>query len=325
MVEKLEITGKSINECIEEGVKKLGIDLSDEEHEVVEEGSKGFLGIGARPFKVLVWSKSQAEKEEKEEKKAEKKEVKAAVKAKKKAEKEAVKAEKKTEKVESVKSEVASNELEDTVKEEAHSERADITDEDKDKILKTACDFLNDVFAKMNMQVMIHAYFLDNKQIRVDLEGEEMGTIIGKRGQTLDSLQYLTNLVVNKGEYPYMNVTIDTEGYRDRRKETLEKLAFNLAKKAKHNRRNVTLEPMNPYERRIIHAALQNDRYVTTFSEGAEPYRYVVIALKNGYPTRRRSYFRTEGSYHKEYDNYSGTKYADRENYESTSITDTEE
>ena len=130
--------------------------------------------------------------------------------------------------------------------------------------------------------------FEDNKQILINLEGEEMGAIIGKRGQTLDSLQYLTNLVVNKGEYAYMNVTIDTENYRVRRKETLEHLAFNLAKKAKHNRRNVTLEPMNPYERRIIHATLQNDRYVTTYSEGVEPFRYVVIALKNNYSSRKR-------------------------------------
>ncbi|MGN1319348.1 MAG: RNA-binding cell elongation regulator Jag/EloR, partial [Lachnospirales bacterium] len=130
----------------------------------------------------------------------------------------------------------------------------------------------------------------DNKQVLIEMKGENMGAIIGKRGQTLDSLQYLTNLVVNKGEYPYMNVTLDTEGYRERRKETLEHLAFNLAKKAKHNRKNVSLEPMNPYERRIIHATLQNDRYVTTYSEGVEPYRYVVIALKNSYTARKNRY-----------------------------------
>ena len=168
------------------------------------------------------------------------------------------------------------------------SSRASLTEEDKKIILGTATDFLKSIFDTMGMEVKINTSFEDNKQILINLEGEEMGAIIGKRGQTLDSLQYLTNLVVNKGEYAYMNVTIDTENYRVRRKETLEHLAFNLAKKAKHNRRNVTLEPMNPYERRIIHATLQNDRYVTTYSEGVEPFRYVVIALKNNYSSRKR-------------------------------------
>jgi spoIIIJ-associated protein len=113
------------------------------------------------------------------------------------------------------------------------------------------------------------------------MSGPEMGVVIGKRGQTLDSLQHLVGLVVNKGEFAFITVTLDTEGYRRRRKETLEHLAFNLAKKAKHLRKNVVLEPMNPYERRIIHSTLQNDRYVTTYSEGVEPHRYVVIAPKS--------------------------------------------
>ena len=170
---------------------------------------------------------------------------------------------------------------------ESESARAGLTDEDKEQILSVATNFLKEVFEKMNMQVELSARFNDNKHIFVEMNGEDMGTIIGKRGQTLDSIQYLTNLVVNKGEYPYMNVTLDTEDYRAKRQKTLEQLAFNLAKKAKHNRRNITLEPMNPYERRIIHATLQNDRYVTTYSEGTEPYRYVVIALKNNYSNRR--------------------------------------
>ena len=123
----------------------------------------------------------------------------------------------------------------------------------------------------------------NEENVYIDIKGDEAGNIIGKRGQTLDSLQTLTSLVVNKSEYPYINVTLDTESYRERRKETLERLAFNLAKKCKHNRRNVVLEPMNPYERRIIHSTLQNDRYVTTYSEGTEPHRYVVITMKNSY------------------------------------------
>ncbi len=121
---------------------------------------------------------------------------------------------------------------------------------------------------------------MKDKHLFVELTGDDMGILIGKRGQTLDALQYLVNLVVNKKSPYYISVMLDTENYRQRRRETLESLAFNLAKKVKHTRRNVVLEPMNPYERRIIHSALQNDRYVTTYSEGEEPYRNVVITLK---------------------------------------------
>ena len=141
----------------------------------------------------------------------------------------------------------------------------------------------------MKIEVEFDSNFVDNKQLVINMSGDEMGVIIGKRGQTLDSLQTLTSLVVNKSDYPYINVTLDTESYRERRKETLERLAFNLAKKCKHNRRNVVLEPMNPYERRIIHSTLQNDRYVTTYSEGTEPHRYVVITMKNSYNKQHKN------------------------------------
>ncbi len=114
----------------------------------------------------------------------------------------------------------------------------------------------------------------------VNLTGDEMGLLIGKRGQTLDSLQYLVSLVVNKESEDYLRVKLDTENYRERRKETLETLAKNIAYKVKRTRRPVSLEPMNPYERRIIHSALQNDKYVFTKSEGEDPFRHVVIALK---------------------------------------------
>ncbi len=139
--------------------------------------------------------------------------------------------------------------------------------------------FLKEVFLSMGLIVQIKTE-LKEKHLLVDLTGEDMGILIGKRGQTLDALQYLVNLVVNKKSPYYISVMLDTENYRQRRKETLEGLAFNLAKKVKHTRRNVVLEPMNPYERRIIHSALQNDRFVTTYSEGEEPYRNVVITLK---------------------------------------------
>ena len=141
--------------------------------------------------------------------------------------------------------------------------------------------FLNDVFAAMNMEVVVDVKYNDEeKEMDVDLSGDEMGVLIGKRGQTLDSLQYLVSLVVNKGKDDYIRVKVDTEDYRKRRKETLENLAKNIAYKVKRTRRSVSLEPMNPYERRIIHSALQNDKYVTTHSEGEEPFRKVVITLK---------------------------------------------
>lgn len=141
--------------------------------------------------------------------------------------------------------------------------------------------FLNDVFAAMNMTVVVDVKHDEtSEEMSIDLSGDDMGVLIGKRGQTLDSLQYLVSLVVNKETENYIRVKIDTENYRERRKETLENLAKNIAYKVKRTRRSVSLEPMNPYERRIIHSALQNDKYVTTYSEGEEPFRKVVVALK---------------------------------------------
>ncbi len=151
----------------------------------------------------------------------------------------------------------------------------------KCSIEDSAKSFLNDVFASMNMTVVVNvAYNEEEKNMDIDLSGDEMGVLIGKRGQTLDSLQYLVSLVVNKDSEDYIRVKVDTENYRQRRKETLENLAKNIAYKVKRNKRAVSLEPMNPFERRIIHSALQNDKYVTTHSEGEEPFRRVVVTLK---------------------------------------------
>ena len=133
----------------------------------------------------------------------------------------------------------------------------------------------------MELEVAIEMkYDKENDNLDVDFSGEDMGILIGKRGQTLDSLQYLTSLVVNKEEGGYIRVELDTENYRSRRKDTLENLAKNIAFKVRKTRKPVSLEPMNPYERRIIHSALQGNKYVETYSEGNEPYRHVVIALK---------------------------------------------
>ena len=142
-------------------------------------------------------------------------------------------------------------------------------------------EFLKSVFHAMDMAVeIIVKVNEEDKTIDVELKGEDMGVLIGKRGQTLDSLQYLTNLAVNKHSENYYKVKVDTEDYRKRRKDTLENLAKNIAYKVKRTKRSVELEPMNPFERRIIHSTLQNDRYVTTYSEGEEPYRHVVVTLK---------------------------------------------
>ncbi len=161
------------------------------------------------------------------------------------------------------------------------SKEASIKARVKSSVEDAAKNFLNDVFVAMNMTVVINLEFDPaEKELSIDLSGDDMGVLIGKRGQTLDSLQYLTSLVVNKGSEEYIRVKVDTENYRSRRKETLENLAKNMSFKVKRTRRPLSLEPMNPYERRIIHSALQNDSYVTTHSEGEEPYRHVVVTLK---------------------------------------------
>ena len=159
----------------------------------------------------------------------------------------------------------------------------------KETIDDKAIAFLGEVFGAMDMGVNIETAFnQEEKELSINLEGDDMGILIGKRGQTLDSLQYLVSLVVNRESEDYIRVKLDTENYRERRKETLETLAKNIAYKVKRTRRSVSLEPMNPYERRIIHSALQNDKYVVTRSEGEEPFRHVVISLKKDYSKKER-------------------------------------
>ena len=151
----------------------------------------------------------------------------------------------------------------------------------KSSVQDTAKDFLKDVFEAMDLTVVVNVEYDEvENSMNIELSGDEMGVLIGKRGQTLDSLQYLVSLVVNKNVENYIRVKVDTENYRQRRKDTLENLAKNISYKVKRTKRPVSLEPMNPYERRIIHSALQNDRYVTTHSEGNEPYRHVVVTIK---------------------------------------------
>ena len=167
----------------------------------------------------------------------------------------------------------------------AHKKRSAVpvlTDEQIEEIRQRALVFLTDVFHAMDLEAEITStYDRESAILNIDMKGENMGVLIGKRGQTLDSLQYLVSLVVNKGIDGYIHVKADTENYRERRKKTLENLAKNIASKVKRNRASVALEPMNPYERRIIHSALQSDRYVTTYSQGEEPYRKVIVTMKD--------------------------------------------
>ena len=179
-------------------------------------------------------------------------------------------------------------------------------------------EFLSKILKAMEVEAdIVIEYNEEESNMNINLDGTDMGILIGKRGQTLDSLQYLASLVVNKESKSYIKVKLDTENYRERRKETLENLARNIAHKVKRTRRNVVLEPMNPYERRIIHSTLQADKYVDTHSEGEEPYRKVVVTLKKGMEDsynggyRKRNYYKggrnntynNRSSYRKDYNN----------------------
>ena len=260
----ITVSAKTVNDAITEASIELGIASTDMEYEVVEEGSAGFLGIGKKQAVIKAWKKEE-KLAKKEVKKESKKEVK-----KEEPKKEVVK--KETPKEEVKEEPEVQVEEEAPVKEEKHVE---VTQETKD-----ACEkFLVDVLKTMGMEVKLTSSIDEDGALSIDMEGENMGILIGKRGQTLDSLQYLTNRVANKMQEGYVRVKLDTENYRQRRKETLENLAKNIAHKVKRTKKSVSLEPMNPYERRIIHSALQGDKYVSTHSEGEEPYRRVVVTL----------------------------------------------
>lgn len=240
-MEYKEFTAKNVDEAITEACESLLVTSDKLDYEVVSAGSAGLLGIGAKP--AVIKARIKEEKEETVETKVE------------------VKEEKKPE-----------------VKTEKKAASSDING---DELCKKADEFLKEVFGAMNMEVTVDTKFNSNDNILdVELSGAEMGVLIGKRGQTLDSLQYLISLVVNRDISEYVHVKVDTENYRERRKATLENLAKNISYKVRKSRQSVALEPMNPYERRIIHSALQNDRYVTTHSEGEEPFRRVVVTLK---------------------------------------------
>lgn len=289
----IKVSAKTVSDAIIEASIQLETSSDNIEYEVLENGSSGFLGFGSKPAVIRARKKESVEDildtsfyttqesvVKKEEKPVKKEPVRKDSVKQESFKKESIK--KESIKKDSFKREPAYKEVKEVaeeVREVKETIKVSKAPANKEEVEKSAYEFLQGVFKAMEMNVEIKAEFSDDT-LSVDLNGDDMGVLIGKRGQTLDSLQYLTSLVVNKGKASYTRVKLDTENYRNRRKETLENLARNIAFKVKKTKRPVFLEPMNPYERRIIHSALQNDPYVTTHSEGEEPYRKVVVTIK---------------------------------------------
>ena len=308
MEDYIQFSAKTKSEAITKACIELGVSSDQLEIQVISEGSNGFFGIGSKPAVIKVRKIEPVSEEE------EMKEIVETVKLDSFKEEAPVQEEKKTEAIKPVKKEIKEpkavsekprqpkpvkerdakekqpREFREPKEKQVREKTAKpvkpveiLTDPEEIKEVENRAKvFLRDVFASMNLgEVEITSeYNTTDGSLEVDFEGEDMGILIGKRGQTLDSLQYLTSLVVNKGKSNYIRVKLDTEDYRKRRKETLENLARGIAYKVRKTRKPVILEPMNPYERRIIHSALQGNKFVETVSEGEEPYRHVVVKLK---------------------------------------------
>lgn len=281
-MEFIEISAKTVDDAITKACIEMETSSDNLEIQVVREGTSGFLGFGSKPAIIKVRRKEAPEEEIIPEVEKTKPEIK----------KEEVKKEEKKPVKRPERKQDRKPERRQERKKPAAAERhpvpekkeyiiLDRTQEEIAAMKEAADTFLKDVFKAMELPVTITLeYNEETGNLDIDFSGDDMGMLIGKRGQTLDSLQYLTSLVVNKGQEHYIRVKLDTENYRSRRKDTLENLARNIAYKVKKTRKPVSLEPMNPYERRIIHSALQGNRYVETYSEGNEPYRHVVVTLK---------------------------------------------
>ena len=283
-MEFLEVSAKTVEEAITKACIDLGLSSDQLDIQVISEGSTGFLGLGSKPAVIQVRRKESAVPEEapaeaepapeEEPEKQEKQER-------------PEKKEKRTQKGPKAPKEKQPREAEPLEPKPAHPEKKEViperTDEEIVMMKAAASQFLSSVFEAMDLPVdMTMDYEQETGSLNIEFEGADMGILIGKRGQTLDSLQYLVSLVVNKDQKNYVRVKLDTEDYRKRRKETLENLARNIASKVRRTQRPVSLEAMNPYERRIIHSALQSNNAVETYSEGNEPYRHVVVVPRKG-------------------------------------------
>ncbi|MBR1671228.1 MAG: protein jag [Butyrivibrio sp.] len=292
-MEYREFTAKNVDDAITEACETLMVTSDRLDYEVISQGSAGFLGIASRPAIIKARIREEKPVEEVVEKPAVAvPEVKSPVKSEDNSDHkneagsyskpEVKKENKKDSSGKQAKTYDHAAVSQDSSKGQPEAkETKKVSNVNGDELVTKANAFLKDVFGAMNMEVNLNTRFnADDNVLDVELSGDEMGVLIGKRGQTLDSLQYLISLVVNRDTEDYIHVKVDTENYRERRKATLENLAKNIGVKVKKTRQAVALEPMNPYERRIIHSALQNDRYVTTHSEGDEPFRRVVVTLK---------------------------------------------
>lgn len=270
----IRVSAKTVDDAITEALIQLGVTSDRLEYEVIEKGSAGFLGIGMKQAVIEARRKPEP-KEEKVEEPVVEEPVRVEPKKVEAVQPQKAAAEKKADEPQKAAFEKA---VEKEAKEEVKKETKLV--EVQPQTIKAVEDFLKNTMKAMDMEVELKTEIDQDGALCVDMSGEHMGILIGKRGQTLDSLQYLANRVANKHQEGYVRVKLDTENYRARREETLRHFAKNIAHKVKRNRRPVALEPMNPYERRIIHSALQSDPYVMTHSEGEEPFRKVVITLK---------------------------------------------
>ena len=287
----IRVSAKTLDDAITEALIQLGVTSDRLEYNVIEKGSAGFLGIGMKQAVIEAWKKE--DKEEEEFLKAVEETIRENPVKEYFAKEDNVKeddlkehqAEEAAKKEEAVREEKTEKEEASANAKEEKSEPVSVKEKEllakvEDETIRYVEQFVKDTLKAMDMDVEITSSIDKDGALYVDMKGENMGILIGKRGQTLDSLQYLANRVANKHQSGYVRVKLDTENYRARREETLKHLAKNIAHKVKRNRRPVILEPMNPYERRIIHSTLQSDPYVTTHSEGEEPYRKVVVTLK---------------------------------------------
>ena len=291
-----EFSAKTADEAIIKASIELGVSSENLEIQVVTEGSSGFFGIGKKPAIIQARRKEETLPEEPVAE-----EIKESVPVKKEVKKTDKAAEKPVEEtVKPVKHQEAKKEQPKPREEKKIIKRSE---EEIAEIKAEAEMFLSGVFKAMELEVELKIeYTAEDGSLEVEFIGQDMGILIGKRGQTLDSLQHLVSLVINKHSEEYIRVKLDTENYRERRKETLEQLAKNIAYKVKRTRRPASLEPMNPYERRIIHSALQDDKFVYTKSEGEDPFRHVVVLPKKEAIPQRRYYKSYDKGYKTNYD-----------------------
>ena len=294
----IRVSARTLDDAITEASIQLGVTSDRMEYNVIEKGSAGFLGIGMKQAVIEAWKKEDPEeenqeifrtfseeeilkglKEERPVREKKEKKYKTGRREEKKEERKQPEPEeekKAAEVKEMPKAEEKKQDPETVSEKEEKNKLAEV----EPQTIKAVEAFVADTLKAMNMDVEISSGIDEDGALCVNMKGDHMGILIGKRGQTLDSFQYLANRVANKHQEGYVRVKLDTENYRAKREETLKHLAKNIAHKVKRTRRPVSLEPMNPYERRIIHSALQSDPYVTTHSEGEEPYRKVVVTLK---------------------------------------------